>query len=160
MRSQFLPHVEVDQATGDVIVAWYDPRNDDGCLPGGVGGTDGTCNNEYQLYVGLSRQGGEAGTFQNAPLSGRFEDSLGDCVPAFSEADVNATPTDYLGVGIRDEVIYAAYADNSNSLLDNPDVDCGPGEPPCMDIYVPEPCRGWQMLAGVLALAAVARRRR
>lgn len=152
--------MEVDQSTGDVIVAWYDPRNDDGCLPGGVGGTDGTCNNEYQLYVGLSRQGGEQGTFQNAPLSGRFEDPMGDCVTAFSKAGDSATPTDYLGVGIRDEVVYVAYADNSNSLKDNPDSDCGLEEPPCMDIYVPEPARWWQMLAALGGLAAAVGRRR
>src|SRR5207244_6003628 len=37
--SQFTPWLDIDQSTGNVAIAWYDTRNDDGGL--GAGDTDG-----------------------------------------------------------------------------------------------------------------------
>lgn len=151
VRSQFLPHIEVEQATGDVIVAWYDPRNDDGSgASGGQGGTDGVRNNEYQVFVARGQWNGQGLTFTDEAVSGEIDAGAAGCLPAFSRASNQATPTDYLGVGIDgDGEAIAVWADNSNSLGDNGSNDCD--DRPCMDI-LPEPSGLWAQLAALGAL--------
>src|SRR5205807_4406972 len=53
--SQFNPSISLDQTTGNVGVAWYDARNDDGL--GGSGDTDGSANDDAQVYGAVSLDG-------------------------------------------------------------------------------------------------------
>jgi hypothetical protein len=135
VRSQFFPHVAVDQTTGNVAIGWQDPRNDEG-------GSDGTPNTETEAYLGISADGGE--TFLNVAAAHGFSKST----------DVQTSHGDYQGVAFHGGTAYMAWADNSNSAGDNPDLDCTAGTARCMDIYVPEPGRALQQLAGVVALPA------
>jgi len=136
VRSQFFPHVAVDQTTGHVAIGWQDPRNDDG-------GSDGTPNTETENYLAISTDSGA--TFANAAAADGFSKST----------DTQTSHGDYEGVAFHNGIAYMAWADNSNTTGDNPDPDCGGGAP-CMDIYVPEPTRSLQHLAGVAALLALA----
>src|SRR5262249_47406191 len=53
-RSQFLPHLAVDQTTGTVGIVWYDSRNDSGS---GVGTTNAIANDDAQLWGTITRDG-------------------------------------------------------------------------------------------------------
>ena len=145
VRTQFFPHVSVDPTTGQVIVAWHDPRSDNG-------GSDGTPNTETELFVGITTDGGS--NFSNAALS-----------EGVSRATSLANHGDYLGASFRGGIAHVSWADNSNSVGDNPDASLpgACGAVPCMDAYtaraVPEPRSVAQVVAGALALFGLAGRR-
>jgi len=103
IRSQFFPHVAVDQSTGQVIVAWYDPRNDDG-------GTDATPNSETEVFAAISTDGGD--NFPNMVVSDGFSRTI----------DLETSHGDYLGVDIRGGIAHVAWVDNSNNTGDNPNL--------------------------------------
>src|SRR5262249_54981519 len=54
-HSQFLPRIALDQTTGDVAVSFYDCRNDIGSGPDD---TNGVPNDDAELYVAISSDGG------------------------------------------------------------------------------------------------------
>jgi hypothetical protein len=152
VRSQFFPHVAVDQTTGLVAVAWHDPRNDDG-------GVDGIPNTETEVYAAISADGGNY--FHELPVSSGF--SRASDLPS----EIETSHGDYLGVAFHDDNIHVAWVDNSNSAGDNPDAGSPPGCDPvlCMDAYtgripLPEPGSAMSSLAGVVVLWGLAMRRR
>jgi len=139
VRSEFFPHIAVDQATGNVAVAWHDARNS-------------PSNTETEAFIGISSDGG--GTFANVTVSSGFSRADGDPDTSYG---------DYLGLDFRGRVPWMAWADNSDATMDNPDPDCFPGDPsldiPCFDIYVPEPASSAQFVAGLIAVAGLRRHR-
>jgi hypothetical protein len=113
-RSQFFPYLSVDQTTGNVAVAWYDARLDDGM--GGLGDGNGTANDEVIVYGTVSTTAGASflpsvrisRERSNQAASNSTRDSpnnFGDCIGA-----------SYFGGSL-----FAGWADNSNSTSDNPD---------------------------------------
>jgi hypothetical protein len=151
VRSQFFPHVAVDQTTGLVAVAWHDPRNDDG-------GADGIPNTETEVYAAISADGGNY--FHELPVSSGV--SRASDVPG----EIATSHGDYLGVAFHDDNIHVGWVDNSNSAGDNPDAGSPPGCDPllCMDAYtgripLPEPGSAVSLLAGVGLLWGLTMRR-
>ena len=124
-NTHFAPHVAVDPVTGAVAVTWYDARNDNGLKQTG-GGTDGTSNNDVQVFgaVGI-------------PVPGSVQFSSNFIVqPAFSNADQVVAAANGVGIAPPASVLelgtttgsvfyngqlYPAWADNSNSTGDNGD---------------------------------------
>lgn len=114
-NSQFMARIAVDQTTGVLAVAWYDCRNDDGL--GGAVDYDGVANNDVQFFATVSVDGGL--TFEpNIQVSAGTSDEDGaePHPPGFSEFDFG----DYAGLAFSGGTYYPAWADNSNSTLDNP----------------------------------------
>ena len=108
-RSQFLPRLAVDVATGHLAVGWHDASLDDGS---GVYDTDGLRNSDAMYAMSFSADGGDA---WSAPQM-------------ISEGASNAAASrngiefgDYTGLGFAFGVAHPAWADNSNSTGDNPD---------------------------------------
>jgi RTX calcium-binding nonapeptide repeat (4 copies) len=99
-RAQFLPYVAVDQVTGNLIVTWYDARNDP------------TNHDAIQYWGGVSEDGGA--TFTNFQISAGSSD--GD-----AGFDLDFEFGDYSWVDFFDGVAMPAWSDNSNSTGDNPD---------------------------------------
>lgn len=110
-NSQFLPAIALDQTSGNLVVTWYDCRNDLGL--GGPGDTNnGSPNDDAQFWGAFSTDGGltftrniqiSAGT-SNSHVSGNGID-FGD----------------YTHVAFDAGVAHATWADNSNSNGSNPD---------------------------------------
>src|SRR5262249_23527135 len=108
--SQFLPYFAVDQTTGNLIVTWYDDRNDP------------VDNTHVQYWGAVSTDGG-------ATFSPNFQISAGTSIsdtvenPAFEFGD-------YSWVDFFGGVAHPVWSDNSDSTGDNPD---GPGTG--LDLY-------------------------
>jgi VCBS repeat-containing protein len=95
--SQFLPSIAVDPLTGSVAVAWYDTRND----PGNV---------KAQFFSAVSNDFGQT-------FSGNMRISLGTSDATASELSTfgkNFGYGDYSGLVFLNNVLYAAWADNSD----------------------------------------------
>jgi hypothetical protein len=117
VASHFLPSIVVDPVTGIVAAQWYDTRNDLGNH--GPGDTNGIPNDDAQLFVSASFDGGvhwapnvrvSAGTSNAAasepPVVGLRPLGFGDYIHA--NAFFNGA-------------LYPVWADNSNFTRDNPD---------------------------------------
>ena len=116
--SQFFPRIAVDPTTGTVGLTWYDARNDTG-IPAQGGGTDGSQNDEVQVYGAVGTP-----TAQGISFSPNFP-----VTRAFSNSNRAANPNDfgdYTGLAFFGGMLYPVWADNSNSTADNPDGDSGP----------------------------------
>jgi hypothetical protein len=108
-RSQFLPRMAMDVATGHLVVGWHDAKLDDG---DGAYDTDGRSNSDAMYALSFSADGGASwtppqmvsGGASNAKASGNGID-FGD----------------YTGMAFAVGVAHPAWADNSNSTGDNPD---------------------------------------
>ena len=109
-RSQFLPRIAVDQATGNVAVSWYDCRNDSGIA--GFGSTNAIANDDAQLYTAVSTDGGAT-----------FGTNVRVSAGASNSADSHNLYDfgDYGGLDFYAGRLYPVWADNSNSTADNPD---------------------------------------
>lgn len=111
-RSQFLPSLSVDPVLGLVVVGWYDARND---TAGSGIDTDNTSNDEVQYYISSSSDGGvtfapnvlvsDGASFRNR--------NFGGTIDAFGA---------HTAVTAYDGDAYVAWADNSNSTGDNPNL--------------------------------------
>jgi hypothetical protein len=99
--SQFLPYISVDQTTGNVIVTWYDDRND-------------PVNNTHVEYWGAVSTDGGATFSPNFQISAGTSDSQTVQDPGFEFGD-------YSWVDFFGGVAHAVWSDNSNSTGDNPD---------------------------------------
>ena len=100
-NSQFLPHISLDQSSGNVAVTWYDCRNS-------------VTNNTAQYFGAISING-------SVSFSTNFKISAGTSseaasVPALKNADYG----DYTGNAFANGVLIPAWGDNSNSTGDNP----------------------------------------
>src|SRR5688572_3562585 len=98
--SQFFSWLDVDPTTGHVAVGWYDTRND---LASG--------NDQAEFFASYSRDGGMSWS-TNVKVSDGSSD--GHAAGGFNFGD-------YSAVAFQGGVIHAAWADNSNSVGDNPD---------------------------------------
>jgi hypothetical protein len=111
--SQFFPRIAVDQSSGRVAVSWYDCR------------ADAADNRKTQVYAAVSSDGGVTFSANNLQLE-------------TGQSDINALDPDWQSLGYWDYTglafyggyFYSAWADNSNTTTNNPDVTSG------MDIYV------------------------
>jgi hypothetical protein len=102
-RSQFLPYIALDRSTGNVAVAFYDCRNDNG-VPGS-GGTNATPNDDAEFFGTFSSDGGV--TFApNTRLSGGFSNAAAAGAPV----DYG----DYMGQDAHGGKLYTVWADNAN----------------------------------------------
>jgi hypothetical protein len=140
-RSQFLPRMALDQTSGDVAFSWYDCRNDDGL--GGAGDLDGNPNSDAQFFAALLRYPqGVPEVVPNLQVSQDTSDGY---------RFANVGYFEYTGLAFSDGFFHPAWADNSNSTLDNPDG--------LMEIYsVPEPSRLLLIGAGISALFSLSTR--
>jgi hypothetical protein len=109
-RSQFLPRIALDQATGYVAVTWHDSRNDDGSH--GMGDTNGFANDDAQLFGAVSTDFG-------ASFSPNLQISAGTSNAAVSGSGIEFG--DYTGLAFQSGKFFPAWSDNSNSTADNPD---------------------------------------
>jgi hypothetical protein len=104
-NSQFLPSVAVDQATGQLAVAWYDARND----PADV---------KTEFFAAVSSDGGQ--TFSaNVPVSIGTSDATD---PGLNRAGRGNQYGDYTGLAFAQGVLYPVWTDNSPALGGNPDL--------------------------------------
>jgi len=99
-RSQFLPYVAVDPLTGNVIVTWYDARN------------DSTNHDAIEYWGGVSEDGGA--TFSNFQISAGISDGDAGSDPDFEFGD-------YSWVDFFDGLATPVWSDNSDSTGGNPD---------------------------------------
>ena len=124
VRSQFLPRLAVDVATGHLVVGWHDAGLDDGT---GAFDTDGRANTDAMYALSFSADGGDTWTARQMVSEGASNAAASGNGIEFG---------DYTGLGFASGVAHPAWADNSNSTGDNPD-----GELHALDIYsaaVPE----------------------
>lgn len=108
-RSQFLPRIAMDPATGVVAVGFHDARLDDG--RGGVGDTDGVINDDAMYFLAFSRDGGTS--FKS---NIRVAAGASNAEAARNRIDYG----DYTGLTFVAGIAYPVWADNSNSTGDNP----------------------------------------
>jgi hypothetical protein len=107
--AQFLPKIAVDQAGGVLVAAWHDTRNDRGDR--GPGDTDGVKNDDAQLFMATSLDGGQT-------WSPNLQVSAGTSNAA--DAHNGIEYGDYIGLGVAQGVAHPGWADNSNATGDNP----------------------------------------
>jgi hypothetical protein len=110
-NSQFNPAVSLDQTSGNLVVTWYDCRNDLGL--GGPGDTNnGSPNDDAQFWGAFSIDGGLTFT-KNIQISAGTSNSHA----SGNRIDFG----DYTNVAFDAGVAHATWADNSNSTANNPD---------------------------------------
>jgi Ca2+-binding RTX toxin-like protein len=112
VNSQFFQDISVDPVTGTVYLSWYDARNDIG---GGGIDSDGRDNTDVQVFMSASIYVGSTLTFAPNVLVSRGVSN--------QARDVNDSGNDfgdYTGITAYNDIIYAVWADNSNSTNDNP----------------------------------------
>ena len=110
VNAQFNPRMSLDETTGNLAVSFYDSRNDLG--RGGPGDTDGIPNDDAQFFAAASTDGGVS-------FSRNVQVSAGTSNAADAHNGVEFG--DYSGMAFTHGVFYPAWADNSNSTVDNPD---------------------------------------
>jgi hypothetical protein len=106
-RSQFLPYVALDPATGVVAVGFHDCRNDDG-----VSGTNHIPNDDAEYYGTFSTDGGVTWA-PNMRLSGGFSNA--------TDSNNGIDYGDYVGLSALMGKFYTVWADNANCDGTNPD---------------------------------------
>ena len=138
-NSQFFGRLAVDETTGDLAAVWYDARNARG-------------NDLVELYGSMSFNGGLTWT-PNFTISQGLSDGRSTNTGNPNEFG------DYIAIDFHAGTLVAAWADSSNSTLDNPNGTGG------LDIYfakvtvaVPE-TPPWATLALGVAALGWARRR-
>jgi hypothetical protein len=108
-RSQFLPRMAMDPATGHLVVGWHDASLDTGSGPYD---TDGRGNTDAMYGLSFSADGGTTWTTPQMVSQG----------PSNAKASGNGIDFgDYTGISFAFGVAHPAWADNSNSTGDNPD---------------------------------------
>ena len=107
-RSQFLPEIAVDAASGKVAVGWYDARDDAGVA--GSGSLDSTPNNDVRYWGAVSGDGGVS--FLNFPVAA----GVSNAAAANGLNDLG----DYTAVAAHGDRVHFGWADNSAALPDNP----------------------------------------
>jgi hypothetical protein len=124
IRSQFLPRMAMDSATGHLVIGWHDAKLDDG---DGAFDTDGRANSDVMYDLSFSADGGASWTTPQIVSQGASN----------AKASGNGIDFgDYTGIAFAFGIAHPAWADNSDSTGDNPD-----GTLHAFDIYsaaVPE----------------------
>jgi hypothetical protein len=101
-NSQFLPHLSLDQSSGNVAVTWYDARHS-------------PTNQTAQYFGAISTNGGMSFGVNFQISSGTSDQARS--IAALKKADYG----DYTGNAFADGVLISAWGDNSNSTGDNPE---------------------------------------
>jgi len=109
VRSQFLPRLAMDPATGHLVAGWHDARLDTGS---GAYDTDGIANTDAMYALAFSVDGGDSWT---APQM--VSDAASNAAASRNQIEFG----DYTGLGFTSGIAHPAWADNSNSTGDNPD---------------------------------------
>jgi hypothetical protein len=109
-NSHFLPKISLDPTTGNLAVVWYDCRNDLGA--GGAGDTDGVPNDDAQFWGAFSTDGGQTFT-TNIQISAGTSNS--------HDSGNGIDYGDYTGLSFYGGIAHPSWADNSNSVGNNPD---------------------------------------
>lgn len=110
-RTQFHPFLQVDQANGDVVVAWHDARHDFG-------------NDAVDIYLSRSRNCG-ASFERNTRVTQRSTEFNNSTITASNEntADnANRNPNqygEYLGLDVLDGQAYVAWTDSRHFFPTN-----------------------------------------
>lgn len=97
-NSQFLPWLDVDQVTGQVVVVWYDARND-------------TNNQQVEVFLGVSNNGGAS--FTNRLVSDGASDQSANNASRWTNNFL-----EYIGVASLNGVAFPIWADNSANPAD------------------------------------------
>lgn len=105
--TQFLPRIALDQTNGNLAVSWHDTRDQNGLSNGDNDETT------YWLTVGTPTTD-EAGIALADNI--RVSDGISDAPRARNVLEFG----EYSGLAFNDNVVYPAWADNSNSTGDNP----------------------------------------
>jgi hypothetical protein len=107
-RSQFFPRIASNRLSGNIAVCWHDARNSAG-------------NNTMQEFCTIATPTGPSPTFMaNAQISGGTSDGNGSNPPIAPAADIQFG--DYSGLTYHQGLAHPAWADDSNSTGDNPDL--------------------------------------
>jgi uncharacterized repeat protein (TIGR01451 family) len=126
-NSQFLPRIALDQTSGNVAISWHDSRRDCAAACLGNGSTNGTANDDAELWATFSMDGG-------ATFAANIKVSNGTSNSADSEPPARCCRPlgygDYAGLAFQSGAFYPSWADNSNSTGDNPN-----GALSKMDVY-------------------------
>jgi hypothetical protein len=110
-NSQFNPAIALDQTSGNLVVTWYDCRNDLGL--GGPGDTNnGSPNDDAQFWGAFSTAGGLSFT-RNIQISAGTSNS--------HVSGNGIDYGDYTDVAFDAGIAHATWSDNSNSTANNPD---------------------------------------
>lgn len=110
VNSQFMPKISLDQTSGNLAVVWEDARNDLG--KGGAGDTNGTPNDDAQLW-------GSFNTNSGTSFPTNFQISAGTSNSSVAGNGIDYG--DYMGLSFYGGIAYPAWSDNSNSTGTNPD---------------------------------------
>src|SRR5437867_206900 len=113
LSSQFLPRAVVDDATGDLYVAWLDTRYDAG--DHSPDDTDGLANDDPEVFATRASPDADGMFFSILDLP--VSQAPSNARPADSSIDLG----DYIGLAFGGDTLYPLWADNSNSTGDNPD---------------------------------------
>lgn len=110
-NSQFLQRISLDPTTGHLALSFHDCRLDTGALD--AYDTNGTPNDDAMYFMTFSADGGATWSASTAISEG-----------ASNAADANNGVDfgDYSGLGFAGGFAYPAWADNSNSTGDNPNL--------------------------------------
>ncbi|MFI5055342.1 MAG: sialidase family protein [Actinomycetota bacterium] len=108
-RSQFLPRLAVDPATGHLVAGWHDARLDTGAGPFD---TDGIPNTDAMYALAFSDDAGDSWTTPQMVSEGASNAAASRNLIEFG---------DYTGLSFTFGVAHPAWADNSDSTGDNPD---------------------------------------
>ena len=108
-RSQFLPRLAIDPATGHLVAGWHDASLDTGSGPFD---TDGIANTDAMYALAFSVNGGSAWTTPQMVSEGASNAAASRNQIEFG---------DYTGLSFTFGVAHPAWADNSDSTGDNPD---------------------------------------
>ncbi|HVX15776.1 MAG TPA: NF038129 family PEP-CTERM protein [Pirellulales bacterium] len=103
--SEFMPSIAVDQADGDVAVAWYDARGD---------ANDVTT----QFFAAASINGGQSFS-PNVTVGLGNSDATNGSLNSYGQQNQYG---DYTGLAFNAGILYPAWADNTTELGGNPDL--------------------------------------
>jgi hypothetical protein len=109
VRSQFLPRLAVDPATGHLVAGWHDASLDTGA---GAFDTDGIPNTDAMYALAFSADAGASWTTPQMVSEGASNAAASRNLIEFG---------DYTGLSFTFGVAHPAWADNSDSTGDNPD---------------------------------------
>jgi hypothetical protein len=109
VRSQFLPRLAVDPATGHLVAGWHDASLDTGA---GTFDTDGIANTDAMYALAFSTDAGASWTTPQMVSEGASNAAASRNLIEFG---------DYTGLSFTFGIAHPAWADNSNSTGDNPD---------------------------------------
>jgi hypothetical protein len=108
--SQFFSKIAVDQSTGNLIISWYDCRNDNGSGPGD---TDGIGNDDVEVFAAVSFDGGQS-------VTPNFQVASGPSTVTINPNNGNDFG-DYMGLDFARGIAVPGWTDNNPLIFTNPE---------------------------------------